>query len=241
MTTVGPALHLDDAIQFLEEVKSEFKDTPHTYAEFLDIMQNCKRNRIEEDEAILRLTNLFQGNNKLLVGFEKFLPSGVNMLQEGSVNVNNVTSNTSTNGTVKSAKVCGKRKISPHHRYIDEDKSSKDIQDTDCSKNVNQQQLRIHDDKYHEYMHCPLCDDKYSSSKSACPVNENDPIQSRECIHTICYGCFQMMHVAAIQRTGPHRVWMDCPFCRAKQAFHGKRPVIARSVCLLVGAAVKAD
>ena len=230
---------MDDAVQFIEEVKNEFKDTPNTYTEFLDVMRSYKSQRIEKVDAIQRVSNLFQGNDKLLVGFERFLPSGVNLnLQESSINVNNASKNATT-GPSKSAKVCGKRKVSPH-LHVDEETSNENYNSTDCSKEC-EQHVNIDSEKYHEYIHCPLCDDLYSASKSACPVNENDPIQSRECIHTICYGCFQMMHVAAIQRTGPHRVWMDCPFCRAKRAFHGKRPVIDRSVCLLVGAAVKAD
>lgn len=54
----------------------EFADKPHVYNEFLEIMKNFKAQSINTPGVIDRVKNLFRGYNKLILGFNTFLPEG---------------------------------------------------------------------------------------------------------------------------------------------------------------------
>jgi paired amphipathic helix protein Sin3a len=54
----------------------EFSEKPHIYNEFLDIMKNFKAQSINTPGVIERVKNLFRGYNKLILGFNTFLPEG---------------------------------------------------------------------------------------------------------------------------------------------------------------------
>jgi paired amphipathic helix protein Sin3a len=66
----------EDALFFLNEVKVEFGDRPHIYNEFVGILNTFKRGGIDMPCVIRRVSNLFQGNRRFLLGFSKFLPEG---------------------------------------------------------------------------------------------------------------------------------------------------------------------
>ena len=53
-----------------------FKDKPHIYNEFLEIMKNFKSHSLTTPGVISRVKNLFRGYNKLILGFNTFLPEG---------------------------------------------------------------------------------------------------------------------------------------------------------------------
>ena len=57
-------------------MKVEFADKPHVYNEFLEIMKNFKAQSINTPGVIDRVKNLFRGYNKLILGFNTFLPEG---------------------------------------------------------------------------------------------------------------------------------------------------------------------
>jgi len=69
-------LRVEDALLYLDQVKVEFGDRPHIYNEFLDIMKTFKTQQIDTPGVIQRVSNLFQGNKKLVLGFNTFLPEG---------------------------------------------------------------------------------------------------------------------------------------------------------------------
>ena len=69
-------LRVEDALMYLDQVKMEFGDRPHIYNEFLDIMKTFKSQQIDTPGVIRRVSNLFQGNKKLVLGFNTFLPEG---------------------------------------------------------------------------------------------------------------------------------------------------------------------
>ena len=69
-------LKVEDALLYLDQVKMEFSDKPHIYNEFLDIMKNFKAQSINTPGVIERVKNLFRGYNKLILGFNTFLPEG---------------------------------------------------------------------------------------------------------------------------------------------------------------------
>eukprot|EP00957_Ditylum_brightwellii_P120881 9219190-Ditylum_brightwellii.AAC.1 len=54
----------------------EFGDRPHIYNEFLDIMKKFKCQEIDTPGVIQRVSSLFHGNKKLVLGFNTFLPEG---------------------------------------------------------------------------------------------------------------------------------------------------------------------
>eukprot|EP00934_Nitzschia_sp_Nitz4_P006570 Nitzschia sp. Nitz4//scaffold106_size73319//51333//55917//NITZ4_005742-RA/size73319-augustus-gene-0.6-mRNA-1//1//CDS//3329532538//6560//frame0 len=69
-------LRVEDALLYLDQVKVEFGDRPHIYNEFLDIMKTFKTQQIDTPGVINRVSTLFQGNKRLVLGFNTFLPEG---------------------------------------------------------------------------------------------------------------------------------------------------------------------
>jgi len=69
-------LKVEDALLYLDQVKVEFGDRPRIYNEFLEIMKNFKSNCIDTPGVINRVRTLFKGYNKLILGFNTFLPDG---------------------------------------------------------------------------------------------------------------------------------------------------------------------
>ena len=67
---------MEDALLYLDQVKMEFGDRPHIYNEFLDIMKTFKTQQLDTPGVIRRVSTLFQGNRKLVLGFNTFLPEG---------------------------------------------------------------------------------------------------------------------------------------------------------------------
>jgi paired amphipathic helix protein Sin3a len=73
-------LRVEDALLYLDQVKVEFFDRPEIYNEFLDIMKTFKTQQIDTPGVIRRVSNLFQGNRRLVLGFNTFLPEGYKIL-----------------------------------------------------------------------------------------------------------------------------------------------------------------
>ncbi|GKY97387.1 hypothetical protein MPSEU_000697200 [Mayamaea pseudoterrestris] len=69
-------LKVEDALLYLDQVKVEFGDQPHIYNAFLDIMKTFKTQQIDTPGVIRRVSDLFQGNPRLVLGFNTFLPEG---------------------------------------------------------------------------------------------------------------------------------------------------------------------
>jgi paired amphipathic helix protein Sin3a len=69
-------LRVEEALVYLDQVKLEFADRPHKYDEFLDIIKTFKTQQIDAPGIVRRVSNLFQGNRRLLLGFNTFLLEG---------------------------------------------------------------------------------------------------------------------------------------------------------------------
>jgi Paired amphipathic helix repeat len=69
-------LKVEDALAYLEQVKTQFMDAPHVYNHFLDIMKEFKAQTIDTTEVIKRVSQLFSGHRALILGFNTFLPPG---------------------------------------------------------------------------------------------------------------------------------------------------------------------
>mmetsp|Transcript_15747 Transcript_15747/g.27617 ORF Transcript_15747/g.27617 Transcript_15747/m.27617 type:complete len:2133 (+) Transcript_15747:330-6728(+) len=69
-------LKVEDALAYLEQVKTQFASLPHVYNQFLDIMKEFKAQTIGTIEVIKRVSLLFRGHRNLILGFNTFLPPG---------------------------------------------------------------------------------------------------------------------------------------------------------------------
>lgn len=69
-------LKVEDALAYLEQVKSQFTDQPNVYHHFLDIMKEFKAQTIDTGVVIKRVSQLFRGHKDLILGFNTFLPPG---------------------------------------------------------------------------------------------------------------------------------------------------------------------
>lgn len=72
-------LKVEDALAYLEKVKSQFADHIGVYNQFLDIMKEFKAQSIDTTEVICRVSDLFRGHKELILGFNTFLPPGYNI------------------------------------------------------------------------------------------------------------------------------------------------------------------
>ncbi|XP_020586543.1 paired amphipathic helix protein Sin3-like 4 [Phalaenopsis equestris] len=64
------------SLTYLKAVKDAFQDKKEKYDEFLEVMQDFKRQRIDTSGVILRVKELFKGHRDLLLGFYTFFPNG---------------------------------------------------------------------------------------------------------------------------------------------------------------------
>lgn len=69
-------LKVEDALLYLDQVKMAFGEKPEIYNKFLDIMKNFKAQEIDTPGVIQQVSRLFRGYNKLILGFNTFLPDG---------------------------------------------------------------------------------------------------------------------------------------------------------------------
>lgn len=91
-------LKVEDALAYLEQVKSQFADCPKVYNNFLDIMKEFKAQTIDTGEVIKRVSTLFQGHSKLILGFNTFLPPGFRIELRGDPATGCVTGFSSPGG-----------------------------------------------------------------------------------------------------------------------------------------------
>jgi len=98
-------LRVEDALLYLDQVKIEFGDRPHVYNEFLDIMKHFKAQMIDTPGVIQRVSNLFSGNKRLVLGFNTFLPEGYKI--ELDAEGNTIASQVGVPGTVTLATASG--------------------------------------------------------------------------------------------------------------------------------------
>lgn len=77
----APALRVQDALGYLDQVKSKFNDQPVVYNQFLDIMKEFKSQSLDTPGVIAKVSTLFRGHTDLIVGFNTFLPPGYRIEQ----------------------------------------------------------------------------------------------------------------------------------------------------------------
>lgn len=69
-------LNVKDALEYLDQVKIQFSESPDVYNRFLDIMKDFKSQAIDTPGVIDRVSELFRGHPGLIQGFNTFLPPG---------------------------------------------------------------------------------------------------------------------------------------------------------------------
>ncbi|CAL0313137.1 unnamed protein product [Lupinus luteus] len=65
-----------DALLYLKEIKTVFKEDMEKYEYFLQIMKDFKQNRIDANGVISAANELFKEHDHLLLGLNNFLPRG---------------------------------------------------------------------------------------------------------------------------------------------------------------------
>jgi hypothetical protein len=84
---------------------------------------------------------------------------------------------------------------------------------------------------------CPSCQ---TTAFAADPVNNDQdeaPIQSRACSHSICRGCVGGLHMVALEESlNSSRKWLNCPICKKENAFHAVDRHINHLACQILQA-----
>ncbi|CAD5209235.1 unnamed protein product [Bursaphelenchus xylophilus] len=78
-------LMVDDALQYLEQVRQQFSDNPEVYSNFLEVMKDFKSQDIDTQGVIRRVSQLFVDHPNLITGFNTFLPSGYEVQVHGNM------------------------------------------------------------------------------------------------------------------------------------------------------------
>ncbi|CAN8239173.1 unnamed protein product [Cochlearia groenlandica] len=71
-----------DALDYLKNVKEKFKDNLEVYEMFLKVMRDFKAQRLDTCGVVLKVKELFKGQDDLLLGFNTFLPYGYKVTLE---------------------------------------------------------------------------------------------------------------------------------------------------------------
>jgi paired amphipathic helix protein Sin3a len=69
-------LKVEDALEYLDKVRTTFPMQPHMYNQFLDILKEYRAQSIDTPGVIDRVLQLFHGRRELILGFNTFLPQG---------------------------------------------------------------------------------------------------------------------------------------------------------------------
>ncbi|KAF6144609.1 hypothetical protein GIB67_006101 [Kingdonia uniflora] len=64
----------NDSLAYLNAVKNVFKDEKYKYEEFVEVLKDYKKERLQIQILIARVVDLFQGHGDLILGFNVFLP-----------------------------------------------------------------------------------------------------------------------------------------------------------------------
>ena len=71
------SVKLKDALAYLEQIKGKFEGKPQIYNQFLDVMKQFEKRSIDTPGVIKHILKLFKGDRQLILGFNTFLPPGV--------------------------------------------------------------------------------------------------------------------------------------------------------------------
>ncbi|KAH9385769.1 paired amphipathic helix protein Sin3b [Nematocida major] len=80
-------VQIKDAMRYLDVVKEEYKNNKEVYNKFLKTMKDYKDRHIDAKTVIEIMLALFNGNQKLIQGFNQFLPKKYEILPSGEVKV----------------------------------------------------------------------------------------------------------------------------------------------------------
>jgi len=72
----GLVVKFETALEFLDQVKTQYSAQPYVYKQFLKIMKDFKLHEIDTPGVIERVSELFKGQTHLILGFNHFLPEG---------------------------------------------------------------------------------------------------------------------------------------------------------------------
>jgi len=84
---VGQGLKVEDALAYLDLVKTAYERQPVKYNGFLDIMKEFKAQSIDTPGVIERVIKLFQGHRELILAFNVFLPPGYQLIEAATLNI----------------------------------------------------------------------------------------------------------------------------------------------------------
>jgi len=84
---VAPEVQVHDAMRYLSAVKEEYKHNKEVYKRFLKTLKEYKERQIDAKTVVDIVLSLFSGNQKLLQGFNQFLPKKYEILSSGEVKV----------------------------------------------------------------------------------------------------------------------------------------------------------
>jgi hypothetical protein len=117
-----------------------------------------------------------------------------------------------------------------HHQQQQEDNENKQTKMTKRLPPANKDELT-------KASECPSCQ---TTAFEADPVNDDQdeaPIQSRACSHSICRGCVGGLHMAALEQTPNYsRKWIKCPICKEPKAFRATDRNINHLACRILQA-----
>jgi hypothetical protein len=222
-------LQVNRALTYLDDVKAAFRNQPHVYREFLDIMKAFSGTEMDTQPLIARMSYLFRDYPRLFHNFKTFLESGYKIC------IANVERR-EVEWLVQEREQIERRVQARQEAEERENELLIILQEPDSRSGMMKAQET---GRSVELPSCPFCIADYDTDLLLLSSEKNKlPVSCRWCSYTICYSCLQKEQQRQSQdRTnGEIQMWLECPSCKYKRGFSMEHPSrsIHRPFCELL-------
>lgn len=140
-------LNIEDALNYLDQVKGYYQNDSDVYDSFLDIMKDFNTHKIDTPGVIDRVSTLFGNNPTLIQGFNTFLPPDYSLFYSIDINDPTPIKITTPSGLISRSVNSNYSTFTPsseYHMHADADnKSQEPIEMDDAISYVNKIKIRF--------------------------------------------------------------------------------------------------
>jgi hypothetical protein len=216
-------LQVNRALTYLDDVKTAFRNQPHVYHEFLDIMTAFSGTEKDTPPLMARMKYLFRNHPRMFRGFKTFLQGGYKICL-ANVELREVER------LVQEREEIEQRVQALQEAEKCERELLRTVQESDSGNAMTKEQ---------ELPSCPFCIADYDTDLLLISSEMNKlPVSCRWCSYTICYSCLQeeQQRQSQDRTNGEIRMWLEYPSCKYERGFSMEHPSrsIHRPFCNLL-------
>jgi hypothetical protein len=224
-------VQVNRALAYLDDVKTAFRNQPHVYREFLDIMKAFSGTEMDTPPLIARMSYLFRDHPHLFRNFKTFLEGGYTICIANA-------ERRDVERLLREREEIERRVQARQEAEEREHELLTILQESD-SRSVMSKAQETTTGRSVELPTCPFCIADYDTDLLLLSSEKNKlPVSCRYCSYTICCSCLQKEQQRQSQdRTnGEIQMWLECPSCKYKRGFSMEHPSrsIHRPFCELL-------